>query len=82
MKISDIGQLSKEDVLGALGLASKRSSSAALVESLAIFGVGVLVGASVALMMAPKTGRELREDLASRVRRSGNNKEDAESLSS
>ena len=31
--------------------------------ALAGFGVGCLVGAAVAMMVAPKSGRELREDL-------------------
>lgn len=82
MKLSDITQLSKDDILGALGLESKRTTSATVVESLAVFSVGVLVGASVALMMAPKSGRELREDLTSRIRRVGHETEDAPALKS
>ena len=77
MKFSDITQLGKDDILGALGLASKRSTSAAVVESLAIFSVGVLVGASVALALAPKSGRELRQDITSRIRRTGADAEEA-----
>ncbi len=31
------------------------------------FGVGLLVGAGVALLFAPESGKELRDDLADRV---------------
>jgi gas vesicle protein len=34
------------------------------------FVFGVLVGASIALLMAPKSGGELRDDLSSRVDKS------------
>ena len=78
MKFSDITHLTKDDILGAIGLASKQSTTAAVLESLAIFSVGVLVGASAALLMAPKPGRELREELTARLRRSGADGEEAQ----
>ena len=45
MKLNDLRELSKEDILGALGLASKPSASDRLLGTLGIFGVGLLVGA-------------------------------------
>lgn len=33
----------------------------------ALFGAGMLVGATVALLLAPKSGRELRDDLTRRA---------------
>ena len=82
MKFSDITHLGKDDILGALGLASKRSASAMVVESLAVFSVGLLVGASVALALAPKSGRELRQDISSRIRRPGADGQEAQALTS
>ena len=38
--------------------------------TLGTFGVGLLVGAGIALLLAPKPGRQLREDLRERLRRS------------
>ena len=69
MKLSDIRDLSKEDVLAALGLASKPSTSERLLGTLGIFGVGLLVGAGAALLLAPKSGQDLREDLGDRFRK-------------
>ena len=82
MKFSDITQLRKDDILGAIGLASRRSTTAMVVESLAVFSVGLLVGAGVALALAPKSGRELRQDITSRIRRTGADGEEAQSLTS
>lgn len=68
MKLEDLKNLSKDDILGALGLETKRSASGVVASSLAVFGMGLVVGAAAALMMAPKTGRELRDDVSSRLR--------------
>ncbi len=56
---------SKEDVLDALGIEEQGNW---MVHALAGFGIGCLVGAGVALILAPKSGRELRADLADRSR--------------
>ncbi len=68
MKLGDIRELSKEDLLSALGLTSKPTSSERLLGALSIFGVGLLVGAGVALLLAPKSGQALRDDLGERLR--------------
>jgi len=68
MKMNDLRDLSKDDVLSALGLTSKPSTSERLLGTLTIFGVGLLVGAGAALLLAPKSGEALRADLGERVR--------------
>ncbi|HZS41112.1 MAG TPA: YtxH domain-containing protein [Polyangia bacterium] len=55
----------KEDILEALGIESKGSW---LPIALAGFGVGAAVGAAVAMLLAPKSGRELRSDIMERGR--------------
>jgi len=69
MKISDISDLSKEDVLSALGLALKPSTSQRLLGTLGMFGLGAVVGAGLALLLAPSSGEDLRDDLGRRIRR-------------
>jgi gas vesicle protein len=69
MKLSDIRELSKDDILSAMGLASKPTTSERLLGMLSIFGVGLLVGAGTALLLAPKSGQDLREDLGQRIRK-------------
>jgi hypothetical protein len=69
MKLTDLRHLDKDDILAALGLETKSSTGAWLAGTLGTFGVGLLVGAGLGLMLAPKPGRELREDLRERLRR-------------
>ena len=68
MKINDLRDLSKDDILSALGLASKPSTSERLLGALSIFGVGLLVGAGAALLLAPKSGQALQADMGERLR--------------
>jgi len=68
MKLDDLREFSKDDILSALGLTAKPTASARLLSGLGIFGVGLLVGAGAALLLAPKSGEALRTDLADRLR--------------
>ena len=70
-KLKDLKNVDKDDLLDVLGLETKKSATDWLLPAAGIFGVGFLVGASVALMLAPKSGAELREDLRHRLGRDG-----------
>jgi hypothetical protein len=59
--------LDKDDLLELVGLQSKRTVAEWLVPTVGIFGIGLLVGAGVGLLLAPKPGKELREDLRTRI---------------
>jgi hypothetical protein len=72
MNLKDLRNLDKDDVLGLMGLESKHSTGAYLASTLGTFGVGLLVGAGIALLLAPKPGSELREDIRGKLRRSSN----------
>ncbi len=63
----NLPDLDKEELLDMVGLESRRSTGDKLVPALALFGAGVLVGVGLGLMLAPKPGRELRDDLKSRL---------------
>jgi hypothetical protein len=64
----------KKDLLSALGL---EQESNFWTIALAGFGVGCLVGAAVAIMVTPKSGRELRSDIMEKGRDIlGRNKQD------
>ena len=62
MKLNDIRNLSKDDVLAVLGLQTRTSAISTVFGSIGLIGLGMVLGAGAALMMAPKSGRELRED--------------------
>jgi len=71
MKLQDITSMDKDDVLGMLGLEARRSQSSRLMTTLGTFGIGLLVGAGVALLLAPTAGSALRRDLRAKLRREG-----------
>ena len=69
MNFKDLRNLDKDDLLGLMGLETKHSTAGYLAGTLGTFGVGLLVGAGIALLLAPKPGHELREDIRDRLRR-------------
>ena len=70
MNFKDLRNLDKDDLLGLMGLETKHSTAGYLAGTLGTFGVGLLVGAGIALLLAPKPGNELREDIREKLRRS------------
>jgi hypothetical protein len=68
MKLADLKDIDRDDILGALGLQSKPSAASWIMGTLGVFGLGLLCGAGMALLMAPKPGRELRRELGTRLR--------------
>jgi hypothetical protein len=58
---------SAEELIRALGLHARRGNHGDIVPSLALFGAGLLVGAGLALLFAPTSGRELRDELGERA---------------
>jgi hypothetical protein len=68
MTLKDVSNLDTDRLLEVMGRESKQSAGPRLAGTLAAFGVGLLVGAGMGLMLAPKSGRGLREDLRDRLR--------------
>lgn len=63
----NLPDVDKDDLLELVGLESRRNTTDKLVPALALFGAGVLVGVGLGLMLAPKPGTQLREDLKNRL---------------
>ncbi len=67
-----LGRLpSGDDLLEAIGLQYRRTSTEALVATLGAFALGCAVGAAVALLMAPRSGEETRRQLGLQARELG-----------
>jgi len=69
MKIEDILQAlpSKEDIASAVGFESRGSAAGGMFTAFSIFGAGIILGAGLALLFAPKPGHEIRRDIAEKV---------------
>lgn len=76
MKVADISELTKEDVLGKLGLMLVPALSKRLLSWTGVFGAGLLAGAGVMLVFAPKAGQETRQHLGRRLRNLRDNAEE------
>jgi len=66
MKIEDILAAfpSREDIAAAAGLQARSSGPGDVLTTFTVFGAGVLLGAGLALLFAPKSGSEIRRDIA------------------
>ena len=62
---------SREELLNAIGLASRSSTTSDVASVIAVFGAGLLIGAGLALLFAPKSGEEMRRDLGERFSSEG-----------
>lgn len=63
----DLRNMTTDDLLARVGLEARRSSGSQVAFALELFGLGLLVGAGIALLLTPKSGRELRDDIKSRL---------------
>ncbi len=63
----DIKKLEKDDLLQLIGLETRKGPSDWLLPTIGAFSVGLLVGAGIGLMLAPKPGNELLNDLRTRL---------------
>ncbi|HEX4475611.1 MAG TPA: YtxH domain-containing protein [Polyangiaceae bacterium] len=65
--MNNVRNFGTDDILGALGLQRRSTFGDVIVPALGIFAAGAVVGGAVALLLAPKSGDEMRRDLASRA---------------
>ena len=63
----DLKRMDRDDLLELVGLETKKGPTDWLLPALGAFSVGMLVGAGLGLLMAPKPGAELRGDLRTRL---------------
>jgi hypothetical protein len=67
LSANDLRKMDKDDLLNLIGLETRKGPTDYLLPALGAFTAGVLLGVGVGLMLAPKPGNELRNDLRSRI---------------
>lgn len=71
MKIKDVisrlGHIGPDDLLRLAGLERRRSAASQIGPALGIFGAGLLLGAGLGLLLAPRSGHELRHEISERT---------------
>jgi hypothetical protein len=77
MNLNDLTKMDKDDILKLMGIQTKHSTSDWVTKTLGTFGAGILVGAGIGVLLAPKQGRALRQDIQDRLRRAPEDLEDA-----
>lgn len=70
MRLQNIKNVSREDLLGLVGLKTKNSLRSWLGGS-GLVGIGLAVGATVALLLTPKSGPEIRDSMLDGLRSLG-----------
>jgi hypothetical protein len=68
MNLKELKKLDADDLLEYVGL-QRRDSNDWIVPAISALGVGLLVGAGLGLLFAPKEGSELRRGLKDRLSR-------------
>ena len=68
MNLKDITNVDKDQLLGLLGLERTPSTAAVVLRAIGLIGLGAVLGAGVGLLLAPQSGRDLREDLSRRLK--------------
>lgn len=56
----------RKEILSALGLEVRRRPTDYLIPAAGILGAGLVIGIGMGMILAPKSGRHLREDIGSR----------------
>lgn len=67
LNLNTLKKMDKDDLLNLIGLETRRSTAEDMLPVLGAFAAGMLVGAGIGLLLAPKPGNELRGDLRQRL---------------
>jgi len=70
MNLENVKEVSREKLLDLMGV-KVQSPTRTWLSISGLIGLGVLVGAAVAMLLTPKTGREVRDTLSGGLRKVG-----------
>jgi gas vesicle protein len=67
VNLNTLKKMDKDDLLNLIGLETRRDTTEQFLPVLGAFAAGILVGAGLGLLLAPKPGNQLRDDLKQRL---------------
>jgi hypothetical protein len=67
MSIKNVTGYDIDDVLDLVGLRRRRALLASMLPAMGLLAMGVAIGAAAGLMLAPSSGRRLRQDVGDRL---------------
>lgn len=67
VNLNSLKKMDKDDLLNLIGLETRRDTAEQILPVLGVFAAGLLVGAGLGLLLAPKPGNQLRDDLKQRL---------------
>ncbi|MFP2932534.1 YtxH domain-containing protein [Pyxidicoccus sp. 3LG] len=67
VNLNSLKKMDKDDLLNLIGLETRRDTTDTLLPVIGAFAAGILVGAGLGLLLAPKPGNQLRDDLRQRL---------------
>lgn len=65
--MNSIRNITSDDLLAAIGLQTRRTAADMVLPALGVFGTGLLLGAGLGLLFAPKTGAQSRQFLGDNI---------------
>lgn len=68
MNAMDLRNVKLNDLLGAVGLQTRRAPTDMVLPAVGLFAAGLVFGCGIGMMLAPKSGAQLRQDLVGRVK--------------
>lgn len=70
--LKELRSMDKNDILNAVGLETRRSTPETVLPVLGIFVAGLITGLGAGLLMAPQSGKSLRDEAKGRANDAGN----------
>lgn len=67
VNLNTLKKMDKDDLLHLIGLETRRDTAEQILPVIGVFAAGLLVGAGLGLLLAPKPGNQLRDDLRQRL---------------
>jgi hypothetical protein len=67
MTLDTMKHLNRDDFLNLFGLETRQPHTSQVLPALAVFGVGIVVGTGIGMLVAKQSGKDLRQSIATSI---------------